>query len=51
MDLTHGILKEFSSINRDGDVNLTYSGADKKFKLSFPFKFEKLKVSNLFINP
>lgn len=46
MDLTNGVLREFSSITRDGDVNLTYTAADKKFRLSFPFKFEKLKVRN-----
>lgn len=47
MDLTKGLLNDFASIARNGDVNVTYNQTDKKVTLALPFTFRKLKVRDI----
>lgn len=44
MDLSNGFLKDFTTVNRTGDVHLTYNQTEKKARLILPFTFKKLKV-------
>lgn len=45
MDLSKGVLKDFASVVRNGDVNVTYNQTGNKGVLALPFTFRKLKVS------
>lgn len=49
MDLSNGLLKDFTTVNRTGDVNLSYNQTEKKARLILPFTFKKLKVIQSFI--
>lgn len=49
MDLSKGILKDFASVARNGDVNVTYNQTEQKAILALPFTFRKLKVRIIFV--